>query len=113
MDFSDNFNRICKEKGTTPTALLKELGVSTNKVTRWNNGALPKEDMLIKLAHALGCSVMDFFRDESDNIQVGDTLILDDDERDVIRLFRLLSRKERHEFMVRCYAYEKQMMERE
>ena len=114
MTFSENLNRICYARGTTASAVLKEMGVSTSKVTMWNNGSLPKQEMLIKLAHTLNCSVMEFFRDDIavENQGVND-LILDDDERDVIRLFRLLSRKERHEFMVRCYAYEKQMMERE
>lgn len=120
MAFAENFNRICKEKGTTPTALLKKMGVATNKVTMWNNGALPKQDMLVRLAHQLGCSVMDFFADEeylskvslcgySQNVEFA----LDEDERDIIRLFRTLSRQQKHEFMVQAYSYEKEHLKEE
>jgi transcriptional regulator with XRE-family HTH domain len=112
MDFADNFNRICKERGTTPTRLLKEMKITTSKVTAWNNGSLPKQDMLIKLAQALDCSVMDFFADDevthtpimvsTPNVEFA----LDEDEMDIIRLYRSLPRKTQHAFMVAAYNYE-------
>lgn len=108
MVFSDNFNRICREKGTTATAVVKELGVSPSKVTLWNNGSLPKQEMLVKLARHLDCYVMDFFA-EDDIPKV--EFALDEDERDVLRLFRMLSRKEKHEFMSKAYDYEKKKIE--
>lgn len=122
MSFADNFNRICKERKTTPTALLKKMGHSTAKVTMWNNGSLPKESVMIDLAHELGCTVMDFFDDspsEKESVAVGVTMIdvpavefaLDEDEVDIIRLFRKLSRQEKHECMARVYAYEKKLAE--
>lgn len=61
MNFGDNLKRLCNDRGTTPTALLKKLGVSTSKVSAWYNGALPKIEMLELLAEALDCSVKDFF----------------------------------------------------
>lgn len=113
MEFAENFNRICAIRGTTPTALLKQMGVATNKVTMWNNGSLPKQEMLIRLAHELNCSVMDFFVDDEteptphiSNVEFA----LDDDEKDIIRLFRMLDRKEKHEFMAKAYAYEASML---
>lgn len=111
MDFSDNFNHICRERGTTPTALLKEMGVSTNKVTMWNNGSLPKQEMLVKLAHRLNCSVMDFFQDTEEDFQIHDSsyILLDEDEREVIRMFRELTLKEKHKFMAQAYLYEEKM----
>lgn len=66
MDFATNFRRICQEKGTSPTRVCTELGLSTNKVSLWNKGGIPKGDVLIKLAQKLECSVMDFFADEVD-----------------------------------------------
>lgn len=112
MDFSDNFNRICKERGTSPTALLIKLGVSTNKVTRWNNGSLPKQEMLVRLAHELHCSVMDFFQDEEDLLQE-QKIILTEDEREIVRFYRILSLKEQHIFMARMYDYESNMIKKE
>lgn len=48
MDFAENLKRICDEKGTTPTALCKELGLSTSKVSAWCGGSLPKKPLLSK-----------------------------------------------------------------
>ena len=56
MNFADNLKRICTERGTSPTALLKSMGVATSKVAMWNSGSLPKQEMLIRLAKELDCS---------------------------------------------------------
>ena len=108
MDFATNLRRICNEKGTTPTTLCKELGLSTNKVSLWYKGGLPKETIMVKLAERLGCSVMDFFADEEDLIPKTE-FALDEDEKDIIRLYRKLSRKEKHEFMAKIYWYDGQI----
>ena len=109
MDFATNFRRICQEKGTSPTRVVLELGLSSNKVNRWNNGSLPKEGVMVKLAEKLNCSVMDFFADEEDVI-TNVEFALDEDEKDIIRLFRLLDRKQKHEFMSKAYEFEKSML---
>ena len=107
MDFATNFRRICHEKGTSPTAICLGLGLSSSKVNLWNNGSLPKQTVLVQLAKALDCTVMDFFADD-DVPRV--EFALDEDEKEVIRLFRMLSRRERHEFMTRVYDYEKKLL---
>ncbi len=104
MDFATNFNRICREKGTTPTTICKELGVSTNKVSLWNSGSLPKQEMLVKLAKHLGCSVMDFFADEEDLARNPEPE--NDDESDILRVYRSLDRRAKHEFMAMVYEFE-------
>ena len=108
MTFADNLNRICHEKGTTVTAVLRDMGVSTSKVTTWNGGSLPKQDMLLRLAEALGCSVMDFFYDGED--APTPPVDLNEDETAIINLFRKLSSKEKHIFMARIYDYEANML---
>ena len=108
MDFATNFGRICQERGTSPTRVCLELGLSTNKVTLWNKGGIPKGDVLIKLARYLECSVMDFFADEIDLQNT--EFALDEDEKDIIRLFRMLDRKQKHEFMSKVYWYEETML---
>ncbi len=107
MSFKTNFNRICREKGTTPTAILNKWGESTSSVTRWNHGALPKEAMLHRLADELGCSVADFFA-EADAVVAAPSAppLLDEDEQDILRIFRAMSRRERHEFMAEMYRRE-------
>lgn len=109
MDFAANLKRICAEKGTTPTNVCKELNLSTSKVSAWYNGSLPKQPVLLKLAQALDCTVMDFFADEDAITQV--KFALDEDEKDIIRLFRKLPRREKHEFMSNIYRYEEKITE--
>ena len=111
MKFHENLKRICNERGTTPTALLKRMGVATSKVTMWNAGGLPKEDMLVRLAQELGCSVMDFFAtDEEIAEQQRTDNILDEDEKEIVRIFRMLHRRDRHEFMNAVYEFEKRVL---
>ena len=104
MDFATNFKRICQEKGTTPTTVCKELGLSTSKVNMWNNGSLPKQEMLVVLARHLRCSVMDFFVEEVDLIVK--SIPENDDEQDILRIYRLLNRRAKHEFMSMVYDFE-------
>ena len=108
MDFATNFKRLCNNKGISPTRVCLELGLSSSKVNLWNNGSLPKQAILVKLAQKLDCTVMDFFADE-EYIANAD-VTLDEDEQDIIRLFRLLSRKEKHEFMSKAYEYEQTIL---
>lgn len=112
MDFATNFRRICKEKGTTPTRVVLDLGLSSSKVNLWNKGGIPKAEIMVKLAKRLDCSVMDFFADEEDLIPKTE-FALDEDERDIIRLFRMLDRKQKHEFMSKAYAFEETMLKGE
>ena len=88
MDFATNLKRICTERGTSPTALLKSMGVATSKVAMWNSGSLPKQEMLIRLAKELDCSVMDFFADD-DTIHTPQNIAepKDEDESDVLRVY--------------------------
>ena len=112
MNFADNLKRICTERGTSPTALLKSMGVATSKVAMWNSGSLPKQEMLIRLAKELDCSVMDFFADDADlaaqnsNKTNADTEPKNEDESDILRIFRSLSRRAKHEFMSMVYEFE-------
>lgn len=110
MSFAQNLKRICNDRGTTPTALLKRMGIATSKVAMWNSGSLPKQEMLVRLAEELGCSVMDFFMtDEEIAEQERTDNILDEDEKEIVRIFRMLPRRDRHEFMNAVYAFEKRV----
>ena len=115
MTFSENLNRICQEQGTTVSAILKRMGVSTSKVTLWNNGSLPKQEMLIRLANELRCSVMDFFQDEEhdESSMSRPSAMLSEDEREIVIFFRKLSLREQHIFMARMYDYESNMLKKE
>ena len=67
MTFAENINRICAEKGTNLTAIVKAVKGSSSFATAINTkGSLPKESEMLEMAKLLECSVMDFFADEED-----------------------------------------------
>lgn len=75
--FFDNFNAICKAKHTTPTAVVKLLGLSSSKVTAWKNGSLPKEDVIQMLADKLEVDTAAFFDDARICAQKTDNIFLE------------------------------------
>lgn len=110
MQFHENLKRIANQQGTSPTALLKELGLSTSKVSAWNTGSLPKQEVLVKLAERLNCSVMDFFWSEEDEarlLHAKPEQPENDDEKDILEIYRALPRREKHEFMTMIYDFQK------
>lgn len=98
--FWNNFTTICKERGTTPTGVIKKLNVSPSKLTLWKGGSLPKQSMLYILAEELNCTVADFFSVDHEIHEPQDA-----DEADIITIFRSMDREDRHRFMARMYAY--------
>ena len=109
MTFRENLNRICTERGTKLTPMLKKLQFSSSKATAINKGQIPKEEDLHKIAEFLGCQVADFFaEDPAPPIDIfGRDEPRDEDEAEIVRIFRTLSRRERHEFMSTVYEFEK------
>ncbi len=110
MTFRENLNRICKERGTTLTRVVKELGISSSKVTAINKGSIPSEDMLLTFSRKLECSVMDFFYDGEDGEQYLIEVMparKDEDLADILRIYAALSRRDKHDFMSMVYDFEK------
>ena len=55
--FYDNFNEVCRQKGTTITGVLKALGKSTGSTVTWREGKFPKLDTVMEMAEFLGVSL--------------------------------------------------------
>lgn len=104
MSFKDNINRICLERGTNLTSIVKQVKGSSSFTSSINKGSLPKEDEMVKMAKLLNCSVIDFFMDEED--LVPQTEPQNEDEADILRVYRSLSRRTKHEFMAMVYEFE-------
>lgn len=51
--FFDSLKVACAQRGTSPTSLLKKLGMSTSSVTSWKNGVVPQIKTVYQLAEAL------------------------------------------------------------
>lgn len=55
--FWERFYAACKERGTSPTAVCLEIGLSNATATGWRHGTQPRADVLAKLARYLSVSV--------------------------------------------------------
>lgn len=53
----DNFKLVCKRKGTSLTAVLKEIGRSTGLTGKWRGGADPSLQIVMEMAAHLGVSI--------------------------------------------------------
>ena len=105
MTFKENINRICAEKGTNLTAVVTQVKGSSSFTAAINKkGSLPKESEMVEMAKILGCSVMDFFADEED--LAPQAVAYNEDEQDILRIYRSLSRRAKHEFMSMVYDFE-------
>lgn len=103
--FAENINRICSERGTNLTAVVKEVKGHSSFVSAINKkGSLPKEHELIEMARILECKVADFF-DETQEQRIAREP-QNDDEADILRIYRSLERRTKHEFMAMVYSFE-------
>lgn len=56
--FYDNFLRICKEHGISPSRAAEACGINRSNVSNWKaNGYTPRSDVLNKIADYFGVSV--------------------------------------------------------
>lgn len=123
MSFYENLKRVCYERGTTPTSILKKMGIPTSRVGTWKKGGIPKQDVIVALAQEIGCTVMDLFWSEADTArleaaaeverEIEAARVADDDEKDLIELFRKLNRRDRHAFMNMIYEFENRLEDRD
>lgn len=104
MSFRENINRICIQRGTNLTAVVKQVKGSSSFTSAINKGSLPKEDEMVEMAKILHCSVLDFFMDEEDFAPQNEPQ--NEDEKDILRVYRSLSRRTKHEFMAMVYEFE-------
>lgn len=105
MTFAENINRICAERGTNLTTVIKQIknGQSSYTTAINRKGSIPNQEELLALAEILQCSVMDFFADEED---LGTRATPEnEDEEDILKVYRSLPRRAKHEFMAMVYDF--------
>lgn len=52
--FFEQLKKVCKERGTTPTTVTRELGLSTGSMSQWKNGSSPTANVVVKFADYFG-----------------------------------------------------------
>ena len=55
--FYEIFKELCDERGTNPTAVALDMGISTSLTSRWKHGGKPRIETLNKIADYFGVSV--------------------------------------------------------
>lgn len=55
--FYDDVYRVCNEKGTKPTIVLRELNLSTGNISKWKGGTSPSVKIATRIAEHLGVSL--------------------------------------------------------
>lgn len=99
--FYDNFDKLCKEKNTSPSAVCIKIGLSKTTSSYWKtSGRIPKRETLEKIAEYLGCSV-DYLlgREESTRDMVYEHSYADDDasvKEELMELLGFDEKKEEH-----------------
>ncbi|MDD6642722.1 MAG: helix-turn-helix transcriptional regulator [Firmicutes bacterium] len=96
--FFEQLKRICALNGTTPTSIVKKLGLSSSNVTSWKNGASPKTDVLEKLAQELNVPVSAFFDSNAPSQQQ-----LQPDEAELLEVYQKLAKSGKRQLMGRAY----------
>lgn len=71
--FYDNFNDICRSKGTTITGVLKAIGKSTGSTGTWREGKFPKLDTVMEMAEYLGVSLDELVYGETHKNELSDS----------------------------------------
>ena len=71
--FYDNFNALCKAKGTTLTGVLKALGKSTGSTGSWREGKYPKLDTVMEMADYLGVSLDELVYGKTHSIELSES----------------------------------------
>ncbi len=87
MDYAV-FDKLCKEKNTTPTALALKLGLSKGNTSSWKKGGNPSADVLIKIADELDCTI-DLLLGRLKKRSLLDKL--SDDEQELVDIYKNLS----------------------
>lgn len=119
MDFYDNLSYQCIKHSTSPSALLRSMGKSASRASEWKrNGNVPSVETVAELAKALGCKATDLVDRESlseveyhvvellDREAEPPAEELDDNERELLRVYRSLTKRQAAELMAAVYAYE-------
>ena len=67
--FYDDIYRVCSERGTKPTIVLKELGLSTGNISKWKKGTSPTVEIAKRISKHLGVS-LSYLCNPSDILEV-------------------------------------------
>ena len=84
--FYEKFEVLCKGSNTTPTAVLKELGISTSKITAWKNGSVPNLEFAARIANRFNVPLDYFVKENDDGLSIQDKPVAYDVDGNVVNI---------------------------
>ena len=95
--FYEQLIKLCSKNNITPYFLMRQLGVNTDCLRRWEKGGAVSSEVLVQLSDFFGVTV-DYllFGNRSDS-----SLTLDKYEREAVLKFRLLQPEDRGRILER------------
>lgn len=94
--FYDNFEKACKLRTKSPSAVAIKCGGTKSSATSWKNGASPNSNIVVKIAEYLEVST-DFLLLGKETIDA-----LSPTEKELLIFFRKLSQNEQQRIIGRC-----------
>ena len=92
--FYDNLKAVCDELGLKITPIVLECGGAKGSISNWKKGVSPNSDIVIKLSIRLNVSTDRLLLGKEKNSQ---TINLSDDEQSLLKMYRLLTEREKGE----------------
>lgn len=62
--FKERFIKLCAERGVSPSAVVKKIGISSAAFSQWTDKTVPRETTVIKISDYFGVDPSYFFEDE-------------------------------------------------
>lgn len=106
--FKKRFERLCSEKGVSPTAACKAIGLSAAAYSKWDYKSVPRQSTIKKFADLLEVSIEDLVGDEievvDDQKESTPAEDLSEGERMVLEALRVIPEEQRTAAMMECIA---------
>lgn len=99
--FYERLQKVCKDRGTTITAVAKTLNLSTGSGTNWKNGKMPSVDVAKQIADYLKVS-MDYLMSDTEDLH---NRPLTDNEIAMLELFEKLGERDQARFIGRLEEF--------
>lgn len=102
--FMRNLNNFMGIRGIRQADIAQKLGRTPSIVSDWCKGAkYPRPEAMQELSELLGVRISDLTEDKNGNVLV----TMNDDEKELLMVYRGLSRQKKHILMAELYELEK------
>jgi transcriptional regulator with XRE-family HTH domain len=104
--FKKRFENVCAEKGISPSAACKAIGLNASSYSKWDENSVPRRSTVKKLADLLDVSIEDLLGDEdgTGEKEKAPAEDLSEGELMVLEALRVIPEEQRTAAMMECIA---------